>query len=407
MLDLQKVLKKIISHRFKMLLNNYDIKAWQVSTSQESAINDVVNGKSRTKNFVTDTVLFEFSDYFGKEKSELIFGDDTDIEDILCFMFLQIYVKFIPQDKRPLLKYPFSNEEFQEDISSKTIDSFKKLFYVFGDFARWDKIRKKYSHDDQEIDSLSMFNIMWRLISTRVVDTFKIDVVNELFSDDKKFVFSNINNLFNQWYQKEFSKKIVDNILNRLEDDTIFKMGFMVNSLIDECLDLKLLDSESAESNLEYVPIETFLLPTKNYHVSLENMSSDELEAFSSEFAEMLMTEYTIKSHEDIEKIDKMKNFEGLKSVKDYSTPFIDETQKINPSELLDSIISSPKFFNMIHKLDNNEYKIPNLLKTNSGASQLFQLKANDMFLKQIDDLVRYQNIYINMIKWEELESFL
>lgn len=402
MLDLQKVLRKIISKRFKVLLDDYDIKAWQVSTSQQSAINDIVNGKSRTKNFVTDTVLHDFSDYFGKAKSELIFGDDTDIEAILCFMFLQVYVKFIPQHKRPIFKKLFKNEEFQEDIDSKTINSFKQLFYVFGDFARWDKIRKKYNHKDQEIDSLSMFRIMWRLINNRLVNSFKVEVVDKLFDDDKKFEFSNINNLFNQWYQKEFSKKIVDEVLEKLERDTIFKMGFMVNSLIDDCLDLQL-----SESYLEYVPVETFLLPTKHYHVSLDNVSDDELKAFSDEYSEMLLRNHIIKNREDIEKIDKMKHFEKFSFVKDYSTLFIDETQKVNTSELLDSIISAPSFFDMIHKLDNEEYKIPNLLKINSGASQLFQFKANDMFLKQIDDIVRYQNIYINMIKWEELEIFI
>lgn len=57
-------------------------------------------------------------------------------------MFLQVYLKFIPQHKRPIFKKLFKNEEFQEDIDSKTINSFKQLFYVFGDFARWDKIRK-------------------------------------------------------------------------------------------------------------------------------------------------------------------------------------------------------------------------------------------------------------------------
>ncbi len=60
-------------------------------------------------------------------------------------MFFQVYVKFIPQHKRPILKKLFKNEEFQEDIDSKTINSFKQLFYVFGDFARWDKIRKNIS----------------------------------------------------------------------------------------------------------------------------------------------------------------------------------------------------------------------------------------------------------------------
>ena len=67
----------------------------------------------------------------------------------------------------------------------------------------------------------------------------------------------------------------------------------------------------------------------------------------------------------------------------------------------------TPDIFDRFHDLNSNERKIPGLLSTNSQASKLFQFKVNEVYLQQIDELVRFQNIYINLIKWDELETFI
>ena len=67
----------------------------------------------------------------------------------------------------------------------------------------------------------------------------------------------------------------------------------------------------------------------------------------------------------------------------------------------------TPDIFDRLHELNSKERKIPGLLTVNSQASKLFQIKVNEVYLQQIDELVRFQNIYINLIKWDELETFL
>ena len=67
----------------------------------------------------------------------------------------------------------------------------------------------------------------------------------------------------------------------------------------------------------------------------------------------------------------------------------------------------TPDIFHRLHDLNSKERKIPGLLTVNSQASKLFQIKVNEVYLQQIDELVRFQNIYINLIKWDELETFL
>ena len=100
-------------------------------------------------------------------------------------------------------------------------------------------------------------------------------------------------------------------------------------------------------------------------------------------------------------------DFRLVSQVTDESISFVDETRRVSAQSLLDSILMTPDIFDRLHDLNSNERKIPGLLTVNSQASKLFQIKVNEVYLQQIDELVRFQNIYINLIKWDELETFL
>lgn len=87
--------------------------------------------------------------------------------------------------------------------------------------------------------------------------------------------------------------------------------------------------------------------------------------------------------------------------------PFINQTKKVKITELLKRVLETPETFNDVHNLNRTNEKISGILTVNSQTSNLFQEEFNKVILKLIDDLVRYQNNYINFIKWEELETFL
>lgn len=378
---------------------------YELISSQRGNINRIEQGiNTSSGNFVSDTLLDEYSKYFGKSKAELIFGDDDQIENTLFFMFLQMYIKIIPDVKVPDMQYPFKSEEFQDGISLDICEKFREIFIIFSDYYRWYKIRKFEEESDKDIDVVSMFKIVWALLNKKIVSSFKVHVITEFFNDSEpKFCFNQINVKFNLWYHKYFVNSIIPEALSKLRTDSIFKIGFMVKDLIDNFIDVDL-----PKSYLEDVPLEEFILPQKNYHINFkESISDEETIKLSTEVVKMLTRDTTINSLEEIKRIDEENFFTEFDFVIDESISFVDESRRVSAKSLLDSILMTPDIFDRFHDLNSKERKIPGLLTTNSQASKLFQIKVNEVYLQQIDELVRFQNIYINLIKWDELETFL
>lgn len=402
MLDLEKILRKLIARRFRDLRGD---TPYELISSQRGNISRIERGlNADSGNFVSATLLDEYSNYFGISKAELVFGDDGEIENTLCFMFLQIYVQIIPKVKVSYMKFPFKPEEFQDDISPDIYEKFREIFIIFGDYYRWYKVRKYDDNSDKDIDVVSMFKIVWALLNKKIVSSFKLYVITEFFNDSEpKFNFNQINAKFNLWYDKHFVHSIIPEALSKLQTDSIFKMGFMVKDLIDNFIEVDL-----PESYLEDVPLEEFLLPVKSYHFNFkENLSDEEIMKVSAEIVKMTSRDNTINSLEDIKRINEETFFTEFDFITDESTPFVNGTRRVNANSLLDSILMTPDIFDRFHDLNSNERKIPGLLSTNSQASKLFQFKVNEVYLQQIDELVRFQNIYINLIKWDELETFI
>lgn len=402
MLDLEKILRKLIARRFRDLRGD---TPYELISSQRGNISRIERGlNADSGNFVSATLLDEYSNYFGVSKAELVFGDDGEIENTLCFMFLQIYVQIIPKVKVSYMKFPFKPEEFQDDISPDIYEKFREIFIIFGDYYRWYKVRKYDDNSDKDIDVVSMFKIVWALLNKKIISSFKLYVITEFFNDSEpKFNFNQINAKFNLWYAKHFVNSIIPEALSKLQTDSIFKMGFMVKDLIDNFIEVDL-----PESYLEDVPLEEFLLPVKSYHFNFkENLSDEEIMKVSAEIVKMTSRDNTINSLEDIKRINEEMFFTEFDFITDESTPFVNGTRRVNANSLLDSILMTPDIFDRFHDLNSNERKIPGLLSTNSQASKLFQFKVNEVYLQQIDELVRFQNIYINLIKWDELETFI
>lgn len=402
MLDLEKILRKLIARRFRDLRGD---TPYELISSQRGNISRIERGlNADSGNFVSATLLDEYSNYFGISKAELVFGDDGEIENTLCFMFLQIYVQIIPKVKVSYMKFPFKPEEFQDDISPDIYEKFREIFIIFGDYYRWYKVRKYDDNSDKDIDVVSMFKIVWALLNKKIISSFKLYVITEFFNDSEpKFNFNQINAKFNLWYAKHFVNSIIPEALSKLQTDSIFKMGFMVKDLIDNFIEVDL-----PESYLEDVPLEEFLLPVKSYHFNFkENLSDEEIMKVSAEIVKMTSRDNTINSLEDIQRINEETFFAEFNFITDESTPFVNGTRRVNANSLLDSILMTPDIFDRFHDLNSNERKIPGLLSTNSQASKLFQFKVNEVYLQQIDELVRFQNIYINWIKWDELETFI
>lgn len=371
-----------ISKRFKKLRGN--TPADLIST-QKGTVNRIENGKNTTSgNFVTYSILCEYSDYFGIEKERLIFGNDKELELILKKIFLKIASSIGLEDTFPL------------DVTTVITN----IFRIFSDFNRWYKIKRFEANvTDSEIDFESMFEIFWRLMKNKIILSFKEHVVKKVLDEsNQQFKFNQIDKEFTIWYYNDFAKSIVPTSLEKLKTNSIFKIGFMVDNLIDEHFVTNI-----PNSYLEDVPLEEFYLPSKTISFTGGKQSEEAIQ----EMARFINDASQATTIERILEWDKKKYFEGIESIDYHEMPFINQTKKVKITELLKRVLETPETFNDVHNLNRTNEKISGILTVNSQTSNLFQEEFNKVILKLIDDLVRYQNNYINFIKWEELETFL
>ena len=243
-----------------------------------------------------------------------------------------------------------------------------------------------------------------KFVKKKIVRSFEEKVIYLIFNEpDEKFHFNRINEKFNKWLLTDFANIIVPEIVEKLKSNSIFKMGFMVKTLIDEFLVFEL-----PSSYLKDIPLEEFYPPVKSFHFHLEekDRTDENLNQMASEMFRFLSQKKENMSIEDLKKLDEESYFQGVSGVTDQSQPFIDGTRKVSAEAFLNHVISTPDLFDSIHELNRKERKIPGILTVNSHASNLLQIKISEVIESMIDDLVRYQNIFINCIKGNELEDF-
>lgn len=407
MINFEAILSKRIARRFKSLRGI--IPPEIIANGQKSQILSIEKEKiPKSGNFVSDTLLDAYSDYFGKSKSELIFGDSNEKETQIFELFHRIFLSVYPDELREKSKM-IKDLELKAD--PKVMESFTDFFHIFGDFGRWYNLKQHELTDAEEdifIDFDSMYYIFWSLSKNKIMRSFQEKVISTSFTEsDNKFYFNRINDKVNRWLINDFSSVIIPDMLEKLKTDSIFKIGFLVKNLIDEFLVKNL-----SESFLENIPLQEYFPPVKSYHFNLkEGTSQEEIMEASEELLRFFSQEKKRRDNETPEefyqRIEKEKFFENNRIVEDMSRPFINGTRKISAEGFLNSVLDTPEVFDTIHNLNLKERKIPGILTVNSQASKLFQQKVNEVVLSIIDDLVRYQNIFINCIKWEELQDFI
>ncbi|MDH6363486.1 hypothetical protein M2139_000461 [Enterococcus sp. PF1-24] len=392
-----------ISKRFKALrITKYKkIPPDVISNGQKPTILNIEKGKIVSSgNFISDTLLDKYVKYFELSKIELIFGNEKEQEDTLKILFLNIFSSLIPAKlvKGTLLETRFTPEK-------KVTQSMKNLAYAFGDFGRWYDLYKEDSELSEEknfpVDFFSIFSILWKLCKARLLHSFQEKVIQPTFNEiDEKFHFNRIDKKIDTWLRADFAGIIVPEMIAKFKNNSVFKIGFMVKSLIDEFLDHDLPPSFHTD-----IPLENFYLPVKSYSIHIPDDPKD-IDQIATALSEIALTSQQINTIEDLKKFEKCSPFQGIENVTDTSSPFINEQKKVKAQDFLEQIISTPPIFDVIHDLNRKEQKIPGSLTENSQASNLLQVKISEAIRPMIDDLVRFQNIFINCIKWEELEAF-
>lgn len=409
MVDLEELIIFNISSRFKELRETkyQKLSPDLIANGQKSAILRIEKGENTTsRNFISDTLLDNYSQYFIMSKKDLIFGTNEDLEKDLMLIFYEMIRSIVLSD---FIEKPCTFVK-NSTLESKVHKAVLNLMYSFADFGRWydlrriDTIGTEDEWENEMIDFGSMSAILWKICKKKIVRSFEEKVIYLIFNEpDEKFHFNRINEKFNKWLLTDFANIIVPEIVEKLKSNSIFKMGFMVKTLIDEFLVFEL-----PSSYLKDIPLEEFYPPVKSFHFHLEekDRTDENLNQMASEMFRFLSQKKETMSIEDLKKLDEESYFQGVSGVTDQSQPFIDGTRKVSAEAFLNHVISTPDLFDSIHELNRKERKIPGILTVNSHASNLLQIKISEVIESMIDDLVRYQNIFINCIKGNELEDF-
>lgn len=90
MIDLEGKLVATISERCKKLRANSTYR--QDDIADKASISKIENGKYKSgDNFITDTVLEEYSTTFNISKDEIIFGKEDEFEELLFDFFFDLF----------------------------------------------------------------------------------------------------------------------------------------------------------------------------------------------------------------------------------------------------------------------------------------------------------------------------
>lgn len=408
MIDLEKLLIIRISSRFKELRQQKyrKISPDLIANGQKSAILRIEQGKNADSgNFISDTLLDSYAKYFNLQKNELIFGREDEFEKDIKLIFYEMFLSVVLKNFTEHNYFIVNNGQLELTVEQ----SYIKLAYSFADFGRWHDLRRDRALEDEQlwekemIDYTSMYKILWKLCKRKIVRSLEEKVIYDIFNEtDGKFHFNRINEKFNKWLNSEFAIHIVQEVIEKLEVNSIFKIGFMVKSLID-----KFLTHNLPESHLKNIPLEEFYLPQKSYHIKPEEFNAESLALLSKEMDRLeKLTSKKNLTIKDFKELSNHKFHQEIQGVTDNSSPFVNDTRIVSADLFLDYVMSTPDIFDNIHELDRKEQKIPGILTVNSHASNLLQLKISEVIEPMVNDLVRYQNIFINCIKWEELEDF-
>ena len=342
----EKELIKRVSVRFRNLRGSRKIGT--ISSGQVSTIKRIESGKNTNSgNFIPDSLLYDYSQIFNIKKSTLIFGTDSEIENLLEITF---------------------DNYFQEILSKKKIndglDNFYKSFIdylcIFAEFSTWYNLKL-----DQKC-SLS-FTIPWYLIKRKLVNSFKNRVINNIFKDeDSKFLFKEIDEQFTQWLNYELANVFFPEVINKLRKDTIFKIGFMINFLIKEIIEpeIPILENDS--------------IPFKYLKLKLD-----------------YMTTVVVKTDKGI---SFKRKYSPSKNNEDRKKELVSEQKTLNRNDFLHYVRSDR---------DKFAGHVPGLLTVNSRASKYMQLELNDLMLNHVKEYTAYQNKLLSLIEISELEDFL
>ncbi|WP_368739617.1 helix-turn-helix domain-containing protein [Enterococcus casseliflavus] len=464
MIDLEKKLVTKVSERCKKLRTSSTYR--QDDIADKASISKIENGKYKSgDNFITDTVLEEYSTIFNISKEEIIFGKEDEFEELLLDFFFDLFRLISRRDLSEDINNPKYYREGAFDVLDieiqravislansfaeynlqyynflKTDEGFMdcvdkdldQYFYIDGKLVNLVRdFRNKPINEDIVIDQSDMGEKIWLICKEKFIRSFKAGVVLNLFDD---FKYSSINNEVNKWIKGQFIQIIVPELVGKLKSNSILKIGYMVKNLIDDFLNEDLSVSFQTTIPLQIRRPKYYNLSIQN-NASFHNLSEDERKKRDQLFNEALelhrsgkmldlkteeLEKYerygiyfrevpeTIKTREvDIDAvINQAIVSKSLHKTKAELRPIIEESPiiKISDFNSEEEIMEFyDDWYDSTHFTNTN---IPGYLTNNSQISHRWQQRLNKEIRESIENFIVIQNNLLRLLTEEELIKF-
>lgn len=428
--NLEEVLVDSISERCLRLRKEKGLKQSDIASSGPSYIE---GKKWQSGNFISRELLNCYCISLNVSEREIIFGNDKEIEELIRCLFVQMFHTYTVKDI-------FSSEN---ELSSEFGEKFyitlqKSIIELASCFAQFNKDRYEFIKSNDPKFSYKFFKTenfykLWLILKDSLISSFKKFIeIDRLFEN---FEYRNLNQFIRRWIELEVINNIFPRVQNKLGTNKLFKIGYMVNDLINN-----FLDTDLPLSFQETVPLKLNKGEEIKFNFSPDSSMDDvnlnfliEKRSLEKEIMKIVKT----KSFDDVPKemIEKLEN--------DYHTTILRLEEKdkyvegkidtiLNNAVLLSNhnlysndvitILASPTFSCTDNKsleeidqlMDDNldillgdSVKIPGMTSNNSQILNELQKKVNQDVQNSIDTLIRLQNYLLSLLEYDEFKSLL
>ena len=428
--NLEEVLVDSISERCLRLRKEKGLKQSDIASSGPSYIE---GKKWQSGNFISRELLNCYCISLNVSEREIIFGNDKEIEELISCLFVQMFHTYTVKDI-------FSSEnELSSEFSEKFYISLQKsIIELASCFAQFNKDRYEFIKSNDPKFSYKFFETenfykLWLILKDNLISSFKKFIeIDRLFEN---FEYRNLNQFIRRWIELEVVNNIFPRAQNKLGTNKLFKIGYMVNDLINN-----FLDTDLPLSFQETVPLKL----NKGEEIKFNFSPDSSMDDVNLKF---LIEKRSLEK--EIMKIVKTKGFDNVpkemieKLENDYHTTILRLEKKdkyvegkidtiLNNALLLSNhnlysndaitVLASPTLYFTDNKsleeidqlMDDNldillgdSVKIPGMTSNNSQILNELQKKVNQDVQNSIDTLVRLQNYLLSLLEYDEFKSLL
>ena len=459
MFNFETELVESISKRCTDLRSNSSFR--QDDIADKSAISKIENMKyNEGDNFITHTVLEAYEITFNISKEEIIFGSESEFEELLLGFFNNMF-RLVSRRNLDVDMHRYKKGAFSQ-LDIKLQRAVIALANFFGEYniqrynflksdetfmdcvnKEWDKTiyvggkgynigrncSSKPINEDTVIDIVDMEEKLWMICSDKFIRSFRQYLAKNLFND---FKYSSMNSVIYSWVEEQFIQHIVPDVVEKLKNNSIFKIGIMVKDLIE-----RFLYEDIPESYQKTIPLQ--IKREKSVEINLNNdfekfnLDTELKRKERAELFENLLKsgKFLVLSDEEKEEYEKIGII--IKEVPEYI-----ETREVDIDAIIDQAIvtkywgkstsvpistieSSPIYrssdfnsFEEMRAFDRDWYdfthftnmNIPGYFTNNSQIMSRWQARLNEEIHEAIETFIIIQNNLLRLVTEKELRRF-